>query len=72
MNDTALNGNSGAPEPLLIGAKVAASMLGISARSLWALTNAGAIPVVRLGRRTLYSPAALRSWIEQRTEGGGK
>jgi predicted DNA-binding transcriptional regulator AlpA len=49
-------------EPLL-DAKRSAEVLGISSRMLWSLTNAGAIPCVRLGRAVRYDPADLRKFI---------
>jgi len=50
--------------PLLISAGQAAGLLGVSERTLWALSNAKAIPSVRIGRRRLYSVDALRRWID--------
>ena len=50
-------------EPLLIDAKRAAVMLGLSARNLWSLTKCNAVPHRKIGRRTLYVPAELRAWI---------
>jgi excisionase family DNA binding protein len=43
----------------------AAKRLGISERTLWALTDAGEIPVVRIGRRVLYDLADLHEFIER-------
>lgn len=57
------------PEPLLISAEEAAKLLGLSAKLVWSMTKAGELPVVRVRRRTMYSPAALRLWIENNTEG---
>lgn len=45
-------------------------MLGISARTLWTLTNSGEIPHARIGRRVVYPLADLESWLAARTEGG--
>jgi predicted DNA-binding transcriptional regulator AlpA len=59
-----------APAPLLIGAKHAAPLLGISPRKLWELTNCGQVPHVKVGRRVLYSPDDLRIWINRRKIGG--
>jgi len=42
----------------------AARCLCISPRKLWAMTNAGEIPCVRLGRAVRYDPEDLRRWIE--------
>ena len=54
-----------AVEPLLVDALVAARMLSISPRTLWSLSRSGVIPVVRLGKRTLYRPAALAAAIAE-------
>ncbi|NQU22272.1 MAG: helix-turn-helix domain-containing protein [Candidatus Nealsonbacteria bacterium] len=43
----------------------AARALAISSRKLWAMTNAGEIPCVRLGRAVRYDPADLLEWIEE-------
>ena len=51
------------PEPLLVSAAAAAELLGVSARTLWSLTHTGDMPFVRMGRRIMYSPESLRSWI---------
>jgi excisionase family DNA binding protein len=49
--------------PLLLDAHEAARALRLSERTLWARTKAGEIPHVRIGRRVLYSPAALERWL---------
>lgn len=54
---------------LLINARDAAKALAISERKLWELTNGKAIPCVRIGRRVLYDPCDLQSWIG-RQKGG--
>jgi len=51
---------------LLIDARDAARLLSISPRTLWSLTKAGKIPVVRIGRRVLYATDTLRAWITER------
>ncbi|MBS0195442.1 MAG: helix-turn-helix domain-containing protein [Planctomycetes bacterium] len=69
LNHTHVTGASSAapsPEPLLVNATVAAEMLSVSARTLWALTKAGDIPHIRIHRRVLYSVASLREWILKR------
>lgn len=50
----------------LLVAREAASLLSISERSLWTLTNSGQIPVVRIGRSLRYRPETLLEWLEQR------
>lgn len=49
--------------PLLIDAARACELLGIGRRSLWSLTNRGAVPSVRIGRLVRYAPAELERWI---------
>ena len=51
-------------EKLLLTARESARMLSVSERTLWSLTNDGAIPAVRIGRRVLYSPEDLEGFIE--------
>lgn len=50
--------------PLLISAKAAAAMLCIGPRTLWTLTNCGAIPSRKIGRAVRYCPDELRAWID--------
>lgn len=54
--------------PLLVDAREACRLLGIGRRLLWVKTNCGDLPVVRIGRRTLYSVEALRTWIERQND----
>ena len=49
----------------------AAKALGVSPRSLWALTKEGAIPHFRIGRSVLYSVDSLREWLKERAAGKG-
>ena len=49
-------------EPLL-NARQAATVLNISERLLWSLTNRGDVPCVRLGRNVRYDPADLKQFI---------
>lgn len=56
--------NGVAPDALLIAARQAAKVLGISTRLLWSMTNARQIPHVRVRRRVLYDPLDLRAWID--------
>jgi hypothetical protein len=58
---------------LLVTPRVAAQLLSISERTLWALSHPrGALPVVRLpGTRAVrYSVAALQAFIAAAQEGG--
>jgi len=56
--------------PLALRARDAAKCLGISARKLWSLTNAGKIPHVRIGRAITYPVAALEKWLSTSAKGG--
>ena len=56
---------------LLRSAREAAEALGICEKTLWNVSEPrGDLPVVRIGRRTLYSVDDLHAWIERRKEGG--
>ncbi len=51
--------------PLLLDAKAAAALCGISERSWWSLNSAGKTPLpVRLGRRTLWRRDEIAAWTE--------
>ncbi len=53
---------------LLLSRDEAAVAIGLSVRELDDLTSPrGPIRCVRVGRRVLYSPDALRQWIDQQT-----
>lgn len=53
-----------APTPLLLDAKDAARLCGVSARTWWSLHAAGRCPLpVRLNRRTLWRRDELAAWI---------
>jgi len=62
--DSTPNGPPGKPAPLLVNAVDAASMLAISPRKLWELTNCGEIPSVRIGRAVRYKPTDLCAWVD--------
>jgi predicted DNA-binding transcriptional regulator AlpA len=49
----------------LLRPRQAAKLLNISERSLWALSNAGQVPCVRIGRSVRYDPVALDKWISE-------
>lgn len=63
-------------ERITVGAKDAATMLGLSPRTLWTLTNAGEIPCIRFtatGSKKatkLYRIADLRAWAAAKAEEG--
>jgi hypothetical protein len=59
------------PSPILFTPRLAAAVLAISERSLWALTAPrGPIPVVKIGRSVRYSAEALRAWVATQQRGG--
>lgn len=60
----------GKPPKLLLKPQQAAEALAISQRKLWALTNAGEIPRVCIGRSVRYDPQDLRNWIDANKKGG--
>ena len=51
-------------EPKLLTARDAAKALAVCEKTLWALTDRGEIPVVRIGRSVRYDPQDLSRWIE--------
>ena len=55
-------------EEQLLSARMAAKLLNISDRTLWAISHPrGTIQTVRVGRRVLYPKAELMKWIEVNT-----
>lgn len=62
-----------APQPsprLALRPREAALSLGVSERTLWALTASGQIPHCRAGKRLLYPVALLNQWLVDQAEGG--
>lgn len=51
------------PPRLLLDPAEAAAALKISPRTLWAMTKAGKVPCVRIGRQIRYGVAVLERWI---------
>ena len=58
---------STAPTPLLLASRQAAATMGVSERTLWAISAPrGDLPVVRVGTgrgRMMYAVADLENWI---------
>jgi excisionase family DNA binding protein len=54
--------------PLLVSPREAAKLLSVCEKTLWTLTKAGQIPVVRIGRAVRYSMDDLRDWIKKSAE----
>ncbi len=55
-------------DPLLLSPQQASRALAISERTLWALTKAGTVPHIRIGKLVRYSVEGLRKYIEQAAE----
>jgi excisionase family DNA binding protein len=55
---------------LLLSPREAAAALSISERTLWALTKAGRIRAVRIGRSVRYHVADLEAYIATLKDGG--
>lgn len=60
------------PEPVHVGTRDAARILGVSLRTLQNLTKAGEIPCVRVRSRVLYRIDTLDRWSKERERGGGQ
>lgn len=65
MNDNPTEGG----QFFLLSVFEAAKALRISQRKLWQLTHDEHLPCVRIGRRVLYDPQDLLSWIDGRKGG---
>ena len=56
-------------EPLAVAARLAAQMISVSPRTLWALTAPrGPIPAARVGRRVVYRIDDLRAYLRHLAE----
>jgi excisionase family DNA binding protein len=64
-----MTGINPADSRLLLTAKQAAAALAVSERTLWGLTNRGAIRCVRIGRAVRYSADSLRAWVDAQQGG---
>jgi len=58
-------------QALLLKPKEAATLLAISPRLLWSLTQSGDLPCVRIGRAVRYDPRDLTAWIDRQKSTGG-
>ena len=50
----------------LLTTEEAAKLLTVSPRTVWALTNAGALPAIRIGRSVRYSRQDIEAFIAAR------
>jgi excisionase family DNA binding protein len=66
MQSTFEPATAGEAQPLLVGEREAAAMLGVAPRTIWSLADAGKLPSVRIGRRKLYAIETLRRFIADR------
>jgi len=57
-----------APEPLAVNSREASKMLGISERTLYKLAKAGKIKCKKIGWRSLYVVASIKSFLEAPNE----
>jgi len=55
------------PLPLAMRPKTAARAIGISERTLWAMTQRGEIPHARIGNCVIYPTAPVMRWLEEIT-----
>lgn len=67
---TRVTNHDSEPLRLALRPKDAARALGIGERLLWAKTNAGEIPHVRIGKAVLYPIADLERWLSAQAAGG--
>jgi excisionase family DNA binding protein len=51
--------------PLLVDSKEAARLLGLSTRTVWAITDKGQLPVVRIGRLVRYAIDDIRDFARR-------
>ena len=54
----------------LLSVSEAAELLGVSVHTVYAWVGAGRIPLVKLGRRTLFDPDALQHWVHECSRSG--
>lgn len=64
--------SSGSPAEirLALRPKEAAKAFGISERKLWAMTKAGEVPHVRIGRAVVYPVHELKRWLSEQASKG--
>ena len=63
MSSRLLPASGGSPL-MLRGLKAAARKTGLGQRTVWSLTNRGALPHRRVGRGLYYVPDELAAWID--------
>jgi excisionase family DNA binding protein len=65
MTDENTNNAGNAAIQLALTPREAASALSISERTLWALSQSGEIPRIKIGRSVRYRVETLREWLAQ-------
>lgn len=55
---------SNALEPAVYSAEEVAMVLGVSQATVYAMANGGKLPCKRVGRRFIFSRAAIHAWLE--------
>ena len=60
---------SSAPVPLLVDSPTAATMLGLSPRTIWTLQASGELKATRIGRAVRFSVRELERFIAARQGG---
>jgi phage terminase Nu1 subunit (DNA packaging protein) len=53
-------------DPLLVDAEGLAPLLSLSVRTI-RVSQAQGVPMVRVGRRVLFDPAAVKDWLARRS-----
>ena len=56
----------------LLTVDATAKTLCVSPRTIWTLTQEGALACVRIGRRVLYDPGDVRTFVDRCRQGGGR
>jgi len=59
-------------EDRILKSPEAADYMGISLRHLYAISESGALPRIKIGRSVRYSLADIRRYLESRKNGGGR
>lgn len=62
----------GVMDQILVNEREAARLLGVCEKTLYNLRTEGRVPHLRLGSRVLYSPDALKKWVESQLTTNGK
>ena len=60
------------PNRLLLNSREASEALGVSERTLATLTQAGALPVIRIGRSVRFALDDIREFVDRSRRQGGR